>query len=220
MVDRDVFSAVLFDLDGVLLDSMEHHVRLWQEVLAGEGVRVSRWFILENEGALDAGVLEGLAAEQGVRLRTPMSELLARQARLYLERCADLVRPYPWAEELLVGLREQGRRLALVTSSRRALVERCLPARLRECFTVVVSAEDVGRHKPHPEPYLTAARALGLEAERCVVVENAPAGIEAALAAGARCYAVASTLPPERLRRAQAVFPDLVALGRRLGVEG
>lgn len=217
------FAAVLFDMDGVILDSMAQHAALWQELLAREGFQIPLRFILENEGALGAGVLAGFLKEQGrdsKDVSTLIRGLLNRQAELYLSRHADKVRPYPQAREVLQELKRRRMPAALVTSSRRALVDTCLPNDLLALFDAVVTAEDVSQHKPHPEPYLAAAEALGKRPRECLVVENAPAGIKSALAAGATCFALCTTLPAEALTQAHASFPDLAALATHLGLNG
>jgi beta-phosphoglucomutase len=221
-----IFKAILFDLDGVILDSMDQHAAAWLEVMSGEGLQVSREFILAHEGCLAQEVLANLLQEQG-RAPAPsedlpgyMESLLERQARLFQSLHAGQVRPYASAEALVRGLSQKGLSQALVTSSRRAQVEQCLSPALRAHFQVIVTREDVAQHKPHPEPYLAAMAALGVEAGRCLVVENAPAGIAAGLAAGATCFAVCSTLGPEHLSQAHAVFPDLAALAQHLGLNG
>jgi HAD superfamily hydrolase (TIGR01509 family) len=222
------FHAILFDLDGVILESMGRHAAAWQEVLAARGVRAPVSFILENEGSLGPEVLKrfldehppsvpsGQSPPSWDEMMDQMHVMLKEQAELYLERHADQVRPYAGARRLLLSLQRAGTPLALVTSSRLAVVRGCLPPELLDLFGAVVTADDVSRHKPHPDPYLQGARALGVAAEQCLVVENAPAGIESALAAGAVCYALSTTLPPEKLARAHAVFPDLKALAREL----
>lgn len=219
------YKAILFDLDGVILDSMGHHADLWEEVLAGEGLHVSRDFILEHEGALGPDVLlkfmieAGLVQEEPPDLNERMIAMLDLQARRYIAERAPLVRPYPFSDDLLATLERIGLPCALVTSSRRDVVAGCLPEQLRKRFTALVTSEDVRRHKPHPDPYLSGAAALGLAPEACLVVENAPAGIAAACAAGATCFAVTTTLPAERLRQANSVFRDLKELAMHLGLE-
>lgn len=222
------FAAVLFDMDGVILDSMGQHALAWQEVLAGQGVQVPLSFILENEGALGVDVLRRFLQEHGASQNLPpldpeqaaagMTRLLDQQASLYLRRHARRVRPYPGARRVLAGLRRARVPAALVTSSRRSLVETCLPPEIRQGFSLVISAEDVTRHKPHPDPYLAAAQGLAQDPRRCLVVENAPAGIAAASAAGATCYALCTTLPAAQLAQAQAVFSDLERLAGHLGL--
>lgn len=221
------FAAVLLDMDGVILDSMHYHAQTWQEVLGELGLSVPLEFILHHEGALGAEVLHRFVAEHAPHLAASadldradevMTGLLERQAGLYLERHARRVRPYPGAAGLLAGLERAGLPTALVTSSRRSLVETSLAPEMRSRFKALVTAEDVRRHKPHPDPYLAGAAALGARPQDCLVVENAPAGIAAAAAAGATCYALATTLEPEALGQAQAVFADLAELAAHLGL--
>jgi beta-phosphoglucomutase len=216
------FQAVLFDMDGVVLDSMAQHAALWQEILAQQGFDIPLRFILRNEGALGPKVLfdffrsQGLGQEDYPAMEFRMEELLSLQAQLYLDRYAGRVNPFPQALDLIDALVHERMPLALVTSSRRALVERCLRPEIRQRFAAVVTAQDVDRHKPHPDPYLAAARALNAEPGRCLVIENAPAGIESALASGATCYAVCTTLEPSELAQAHEVFADLGALADHL----
>ncbi|MCB2226529.1 MAG: HAD family phosphatase [Desulfarculaceae bacterium] len=213
--------AVLFDLDGVLLDSMEHHASAWLKVMGEAGLRVDREFILAHEGCLQTGVLQGLMCKCGLEPEYGPDEfmlmLLEQQRSLFLGEYAHLVRPYPRAAKLVATLREHQVPLALVTSSRGDQVRECLPPDMLEAFQVVVSSEMVSAHKPHPEPYLRATQGLGLEPEQCLVVENAPAGIAAAVTAGATCYALCTTLGPEHLSQAHAVFHDLAHLADHLG---
>ena len=79
-------------------------------------------------------------------------------------------------------------------------------------FEAIVTADDVRRFKPNPDPYLKALEKLKQEPEGCLVVENAPAGVQSAKAAGLTCYAVASTLPPPYLQASDRIFPSLKAL--------
>lgn len=220
------YQAVLFDMDGVVLDSMEQHSDAWLRVMRAAGLSVEREFVLAHEGCLQTEVLEKLLIEQGVILPPGqgaaefMLRLLDEQRRLYLDEFAHQVAPFPGAAGLLAAL--AGRRVptALVTSSRRDQVETCLPSKLLRCFAEVVTSDDVEQHKPHPEPYLKASQALGVAAGDCLVVENAPAGVAAARAAGAVCYAVTTTLSREHLGQAHAVFDGLDDLAHYLGFNG
>lgn len=220
------FQAVLFDMDGVILDSMDQHAAAWQRVMAAEGLEVSREFILAHEGCLAEEVLDRLLAEQG---RAPrggedlprfMDRLLEGQGRLFQERYAAQVRLYPQAEQVVRAVAARGSACALVTSSQRCQVERALPPDLLRGFTAIIAREDVSRYKPHPDPYLAAMASLDQEPAHCLVVENAPAGIAAGVAAGTTCYALCSTLGPEHLGQAHAVFADLAELAQHLGLDG
>lgn len=217
------FAAVLLDMDGVVLDSMGQHAACWREVMAAEGFDASLEFILQNEGCLGfevlaelAGGAGGLATANDVALRAAMERMLAAQRRMFIERCAADVAPFPAAVELIEWLGREGVPTALVTSSRLEVVRGALGAELAGQFACIVSADEVARHKPHPEPYLRAASKLGLGPSSCLVIENAPAGIRSAQAAGATCYAVGSTLAAHHLAMAHRVFADLAQLTRHL----
>jgi beta-phosphoglucomutase len=144
-------------------------------------------------------------------------EIYDQQNRIFREEYLGQVRLYPETLTLIDGFQERGLRLGLVTSSRMNLVEQiwedhhCLNR-----FDTIVTADDVARFKPNPDPYLKALEKLKQEPEGCLVVENAPAGIEAAKAAGLICYAVTTTLPRESLCQADKIFPDLGSLGSYL----
>lgn len=99
-------------------------------------------------------------------------------------------------------------------------MESCLPDELLRGFAEIVTSDDVSQHKPHPEPYLKASQALGVSAGDCLVVENAPAGIASARAAGAVCFALTTTLSPEHLGQANAIFAGLDELTHYLGFNG
>ena len=216
------FQAVLFDMDGVVLDTMDRHAACWSELLSEKGFQVDLEFILRHEGCLRPQVLcelagpdQNLTPDQAAGL---MAELLPRQARMYIERHADEVRPFPEAVEVIQRVAHNGLPLALVTSSSRPVVESSLGPELYNQFTHVVTSEDVSRHKPEPEPYLAAARALSVDQAACLVVENAPAGIQAANAAGATCYALTTTLKAQYLDQAARVFDSHLELARYAGL--
>jgi beta-phosphoglucomutase len=139
------------------------------------------------------------------------------QNRIFREEYLGKVRLYPETLTLIDGFQEHGLRLGLVTSSRMNLVEQIWEDhQILNRFDTIVTADDVTRFKPNPDPYLKALEKLKQEPESCLVVENAPAGIEAAKAAGLICYAVTTTLPRESLYQADKIFPDLGALGTYL----
>lgn len=217
------FKAVMLDMDGVVLDSMQHHAQCWQEILAEMGYHVDREFVLRHEGDLGGEVLRDLLGpsagpEEITRAREAMPGLLARQADMYLRLHQPQVSTFPHVREVLDGLAARGLPTALVTSSHHSVVGNSLPQTILKSFKVVITAGDVARHKPHPEPYEKAAKALGVSPRDCLVVENAPAGIAAARAAGSTCFAVTTTLGPAHLGQANGVFGSLLEIGTFLGL--
>ncbi|MFI6337053.1 HAD family hydrolase [Streptomyces sp. NPDC050535] len=198
--------AVLFDVDGVLIDTADAHGRVWRA-----------WARLHG---LDPEAVR--RATQG-RRRTDILRLLVpgldpAGEHLVLDRLMAVEEPgfraFDGALALLRSLPPH--RWAVVTSSRAHPTAARLARTGLPVPGVRVCAEDVRVGKPSPEGYLTAAARLGVDPARCVVVEDSPAGVEAGLAAGCTVYAVASTHRPAELTRADACFPSLREAGRAL----
>lgn len=204
-------AGVLFDLDGVLIDSLVHHVRAWQEAFAPLGVTVPRRRLCLDEGRPSLDTARDLNREYGLGLDDEGLEAV-------LERKRHLFRNYaprgmlPEARVVVMGLKARRVPLGLVTGSARENVEAVLSADDLALFDVVVTAEDYIRGKPSPEPYLTACRRLGLNPGETLAVENAPLGIASAKAAGLLVFALTTTLPAEDLADADRVLPNLTSV--------
>lgn len=191
------WDAVLFDMDGTLIDSE----KLWDvalgeaaERLGGTLSRDARERMLgsHTEATLrvlfdDVGVdaTPGLRADVARWLETRMGELLSTEL--------------PWlpgARDVLADVRRSGMPTALVTSTVRTLTDLALISIGRANFDVTVCGDEVdGHNKPHPEPYLRAARKLGVDPGRCVAIEDSPTGVAAASAAGCTVVVVPGELP-------------------------
>jgi beta-phosphoglucomutase len=203
------FEACIFDLDGVLADSMPQHWQAYARVLAPLGVRVERAEVFRREGMNARHVVAEILAERG---RAVSAEEAARLGAAKQDAFRTLGTPplAPGAAEAVQALREAGLRLAVVTGTTQANV-RFLLGPLAARFDALLADGDYARSKPDPEPYALAARRLGVPAQRCAVVENAPLGVRAAKAAGMACIALPTTVAPEELRAAgaDAIAPDL-----------
>ena len=184
--------AVLWDLDGTLADSSEQHWRSWQAVMADEGVAISKADFLATFGRRNEEILRrwlGPSADpQRIRRVGEDKEAVYRG---YVT--AEGVAPLPGAAECVRSLHTAGWRQAIASSGPRLNVEVMNAALGLDGFIeILVSAEDVSVGKPAPEVFLVAASRLGVEFDRCVVVEDAEAGIEAARRAGMRSIGVGS----------------------------
>lgn len=186
----EICGAVLWDLDGTLVDSEEYHWRAWKETLDREGISLSRESFLSSFGQRNDAILtQWLGKDCAVeKIERIGDDKEARYRELvHLE---GLV-PLPGASEWVERLHRQGWRQAIGSSAPRANVETILDAlRFRDWFQATVSAEDVQSGKPDPQVFLTAASRLGAEPGRCIVVEDAPAGVEAARRGGMRSIGV------------------------------
>ncbi|KAB7745418.1 HAD-IA family hydrolase [Nostocoides sp. F2B08] len=191
--------AILFDIDGTLVDSTGTVERTWRAWAAQRG--------LPAEDIL--AVCHGRRTEDTVAEFLPAAEratAVAELERLELDDLEDVV-PLPAAFEILSLLPAD--RWAAVTSGSGPLMRARLEAAGLPVPRVLVAAEDVSAGKPDPQGYRRAADGLGVDARRCLVVEDAPAGLAAGHAAGASVLAVATSHPAEVLTPADAVVADL-----------
>jgi sugar-phosphatase len=194
--------AVLFDLDGVLVDSTEVVERTWRRWAARHG--------LDPDAVVHAA--HGRRTIETVHLVAPHLAATDEVAALAASESAetDGVYEVPGARELLASL--PPRSWAVVTSGIRPVAELRMRHTMLPAPPVLVTADQVQHGKPHPEGYLTAAVRLGVEPTRCIVVEDTPPGIEAARAAGMRVVGVASTYERAALAAADAVVSTLSQL--------
>jgi len=199
--------AVIFDLDGVLVDSEPLHVKAWKVLFEREGIRAC-----EEEFAMGVGMAdtEWISLILAARRRHDDPQWWRRaKNEVFREILIREVRPFPGALDLIERLRGEFR-LGVASNSVRETVETALRVLgVRERFEAVVGAEDLTNYKPHPEAYLKAAGALGVAPPRCTVVEDSTLGVQAAKAAGMRCVAITTTLPAHRLAQADLILPSL-----------
>ncbi len=179
-----MIGAVLWDLDGTLVDSGELHWRAWREALAAEGLAVTYDQFLRSFGQRNDLILRGWFGDalDEARIRRVGD---AKEARFRDLVAREGVRPLPGAAAWVERLARAGWRQAIASSAPRANVEAIRRAlAFGDRFAASVAAEDVTAGKPDPQVFLLAAARLGVDPPRCLVVEDAPAGIEAARRAG------------------------------------
>lgn len=199
--------SVLFDMDGVILDSMPYHVRAWQEALVEQGFSVSAELLYLHEGAIDLNTAAAVFQGNNRLIDADMFHgILMRQMEIFAIRYQSLIKPFPEVLHILKRLREAGMQLALVTSSHAEILNKVLPTEIKGRMDYIVTGDKVERRKPFPDPFLTALSGLRQGPETCLVVENAPAGITAAKAAALHCVALTTTLPDVYLSDADAVL--------------
>ncbi len=191
---RRMSRAVIFDFDGVLVDSEPLYLRAANRVLEECGMQPAtldeQLSCIGNPKGF-AGLLEkrGLPSERAHALRSRRREIL-----LDLAKDIPLL---PGARDLIESLKELHTPIGLATGTRRIVLDALLETTsLRNAFDTVVAYEDVDEHKPHPAPYLLAAKNLGVHARECVAIEDSTHGIASAKAAGCIVVAVANESTP------------------------
>ncbi|MFF7473125.1 HAD-IA family hydrolase [Streptomyces sp. NPDC008092] len=182
--------AVIFDLDGTLVDSEPNYYEATRQLLAGHGVTEYTW--AEHERLVGISTLETVALLRDRHgLRPPVAELLAEANRCYLELARSRTRVYPEMRKFVELLAAEGIPSAVASGSSPEAVEAILAGTgLGTYLRTAVSADEVPRGKPAPDVFLEAARRLGAAPAECVVLEDAAPGVAAAHAAGMRCIAV------------------------------
>lgn len=186
-------AAVLFDLDGTLVDTEPYWMSEEQALARAYG---GTWTTEQAVSCIGNPIPVSAARlrdEAGVDL--PVGEIVERLLAGVVARVGTRVPWQPGARQLLAALVEEGVPCALVTMSYRSLARAVLADLPDSTFAAVVTGDEVGHGKPHPEPYLTAAALLGVHPADCLVIEDSPAGIGSGLAAGAWVLAVPHVAP-------------------------
>jgi beta-phosphoglucomutase len=206
--------GVIFDMDGVLVDSYRAHYESWRRLAAEQGCRFTEQDFARSFGRTSREILaecwQARLAPEQIAAGDDRKEELYRQIIL-----ADFPE-MPGIRDLVRALHEAGFALAVGSSGPKANVEVAMQGLgLGELFTAIVTGQDVTRGKPDPEVFLTAAGRLGLPPRRCAVVEDAVAGIQAAKAAGMAAIALTGTATREQLSAADLVVDRLTELSPR-----
>lgn len=195
--------AVIFDFDGVVGDTMHDNCVAWQKSFEryGFALQAADYYKLEGMGRYQ--IAELIIANNGLD-STLVEDIVTYKEAYYKNN--NTFRLYDGVEDILRFLKGKGIPVAIVTGASRARITEHLDKEIEGQLTVLITADDVTHTKPHPEPYLKAVTALNVPAGRCVVVENAILGVQAAKAAGCRCFALETTLSKADLAMADEVF--------------
>lgn len=206
-LEAGVIKAVLWDLDGVLVDTAPFHLQAWRELFAGLGKDLSEDEFRRTFGLRNDAILRSLLGELP---EERVDELSRRKEAIFRQRISGNVRPMAGAPALLNRLRRAGKRTAIVSSTPRENVEVLLRSlKLEDAFDAIIAAEDVRRGKPDPEGYLLGAERVGVAPQACVVIEDAPGGVEAAKRAGMKCIGLAAKREADDLRLADLTVMSL-----------
>ncbi len=199
--------AVLFDMDGVLCDSepfiCEAAVNMFKRIY---NVDVQEDDFLPFVGTGEDRYLGGVAEQYGISLKMPEDKV--QTYRSYLEIIKGRLPALPGVHDFIAAARKAGLKLAVNSAADRMKVE----GNLKEIgisvdqFDAVVTGSDITHKKPHPEGYETAARLIGVDPKKCLVVEDAINGIQAGNAAGARCLGLSTSFSAQALLEAGAVY--------------
>ena len=212
--------AVLFDMDGVIYDSMKNHALAWHDAMGSYGLAMAYSDAYEYEGMRGVETIKLLTQQQWGKAVSDekAKEMYQHKSRLFAEHCQQTPAGImPGVKELMQQIKDCGMKICVVTGSgQHTLLDKLLgdfPGLLNK--ELMVTAFDVTHGKPDPEPYIIGTRKCGVEPWEAIVVENAPLGVRAAHAA--HCFTIAvntGPLPDEMLIRegADLIYPKMTAL--------
>ena len=205
---KNRFSAILFDMDGVIVDSMPYHYIAWYEALRPYGIRATAFDAYIREGEKWQKTLKDLFAREGLKLNGRIGKKIFRErAKIFKKYFRRHI--FFGVEDFLSCVKAKGYLLALVSGTPEKEIKKILPKSIRDKFSAIVAGDHLKVGKPHPAPYLKAAKSLKVPVKKCAVVENAPNGIASAKAAGMFCFAVTTSLPKDYLKGADIIVDKL-----------
>ena len=203
--------AVIFDMDGVLIETVQLNWQAHNEILAQYGVHVNTDQLADFVGRALGDQVAEINRRFGLEIDTAEFEAAIMPIE---DRLMAQIKPKPGVVELIKALNKQAVPIAVGTSTPRdTALKRLQTAGLLPYFDVIVTRNEVERHKPDPSVYLFAAKALCVEPKVCVVIEDAPSGLAAAHNAAMKCCAVeVPYVPPRDMRAADLVVPTLAGV--------
>jgi beta-phosphoglucomutase len=205
-----MIKGVLFDMDGVLVDSEPFICKAAIMMFEELGVKVQPKDFHPFVGMGENKYIGGVAEHHGVKV--DIEKVKARTYEIYGMIVRNKLSPLPGAYEFISECRNKGLKLALATSADRVKMEINMKETglSRDSFLSIITGLDVENKKPFPDIYIKAAKSLGLEPQECLVVEDAVSGIKAGKSAGCRCLAVTSSFASSALHEADWICESLL----------
>ena len=205
-------TGVIFDWDGVIIDSSEFHEKSWEKLAAEEKLQLPPGHFKKGFGMKNELIIPSIL--KWSCNRSEISRLADRKESLYREMLAEKgLEPLPGVKELLSVLRDLNIPCAVGSSTPRLNLDAAMRhLKLEDYFSAVVSGDDVREGKPDPKVFILAAERIGCKPEHCVVIEDAPVGIAAAHYGCMKVVGVATTHPAYALNEADIVVPSLKEL--------
>jgi beta-phosphoglucomutase len=204
-----MLKGVLFDMDGVLVDSEEYIFEAVRLMFAEHGVKVKNEDALPFIGTGENIYITGIGKANDFNVDIERDK--ARTYEIYNEITKGKLKPLPGAIEFIELCKAKSLKIAVASSADKIKIlinlrEMGLSA---EAFDCIINGQDVERKKPFPDIYLLSAKRLGLKPQECLVVEDAITGIKAGKAAGSKCLALTTSFPAEKLTEADWICPYL-----------
>lgn len=194
-----------FDMDGVLIDSMEYHISAWVNAFKKHGLNATHEEILSMAGMSSVDTVKIIAERNSTPVTDELTKKLIKEKLICFKKIFE-PKPYPKIIDYLMRLKKLGGKLCLVSGARKEIVEQIVNTEFNNIFDIVISAEDTEHGKPSPEPYLKALELIGGEKEESVIIEDALSGIKSANSANIPVYTLTTSFDRERLKNSTKIF--------------
>ena len=206
-----MLEAVIWDMDGIIVNSGPYHLQAWQEVFGKRGVNFTEEDFRRNFGQRNDSIIWNAIGRSITQ--SEMDTIANEKEESYRRRVAQNIEAFPGAVALMKALTAQGVKMAIASSAPPEnidLITRGLG--IKGCFKAIVWGREVTEGKPSPQGFLLAAQRLEVKPRNCVVIEDSIAGVSAAKGAGMKCVAVTNTNPPAKLAEADCIVDTLEAV--------
>lgn len=199
--------GVIFDMDGVLVDSMDFHIESWRRAFLAFNIKVDTELFKINEGRGFEGTIEVVLKKEHKEHALKNKKEIHLTKNKILKEIFEL-KIYAFLKDILSLLKKRGVKLAVVTGSHKDFAQKIIDTNFKDVFEVIITGDDTIKGKPHPEPYQKALTQLDLNPKDCLVVENALLGIKSAKSAGIKVLALKTTLDTIHLKEADLVLEN------------
>jgi len=200
--------AVIWDMDGVIVDTAQYHLKGWQMVFRKRGANYTEEDFRRNTGKRSDSIIKNVLGE-----KIAQGEIIAitrEKDETFRQLMGQNIRPFPGVLKLITSLKEHGFKIAIASSAPMENIQLITQSlKIHNRFDAIISGWETTKGKPHPQIFLRAVEKLGVEAEDCIVIEDAISGVTASQRAGIRCIAVTNTTPRKDLREADLVIDTL-----------
>ena len=205
---KNEVKAVIWDMDGVIADTAQYHLKGWQMVFQKRGANYTEEDFRRNTGKRSDSIIRSVLGKQ--RPRNEIMTIIREKDENFRQLMGQNIRPFPGVLKLIALLKEHGFKTAIASSAPMENIRLITQSlKIHNRFNAIVSGWEVTKGKPDPQIFLLTAEKLGVEAENCIVIEDAIAGVTASKRAGIYCIAVTNTTPREDLREADLVIDTL-----------